>query len=165
MARATWPPTSLSSRPGRAGTAAALCCSPDLAHGWLAPSIEPLACSVCAYALSGSAEPNRILLYNCTLQICQSVPFVSIPAPNAAWTCGLQVRGNFTCSNGEPSNPMCSSDVEVERCRPEQGHACASEVHLLTSINCTVESVQRAPPTPRAPAVLWALPARQAPCP
>ncbi len=35
-------------------------------------------------------------------QICQAVPFVSVPAPNAVWTCGLQVRGNFTCSNGEP---------------------------------------------------------------
>ncbi|PRW39301.1 cell shape-determining [Chlorella sorokiniana] len=44
-------------------------------------------------AITGTAGGINVV------QICQSVPFVSVPAPNAAWTCGLQLRGNFTCSN------------------------------------------------------------------
>ena len=35
------------------------------------------------------------------LQICQSVPFVAIPAADPLWTCGLTVRGSFTCGDRE----------------------------------------------------------------
>ena len=35
------------------------------------------------------------------VQICQATPFIALPTPNSVWTCGLQVRGTFACTNGK----------------------------------------------------------------
>lgn len=86
-------------------------------------------------AVAHNLPPSLLPASPPRLQICQSVPFVSVPAPNAAWTCGLQLRGNFTCSNGEcggwpvapglrtqlpPRNPCPERSLSGRRLRLQQ---------------------------------------------
>lgn len=35
------------------------------------------------------------------LSVCQPAVFIALPAPRSVWSCGLDVQGNFTCSDGQ----------------------------------------------------------------
>ena len=74
--------------------------------------IQPMPCSIssASHFLRLPAPALRLQFTDGTcavqsnfpfLQICQSVPFVAIPAADPLWTCGLTVRGSFTCGDRE----------------------------------------------------------------
>ena len=112
----------------------------------------------------------------------QAVPFFDLPEPQAVWTCGLQVRGNFTCTNGERRRrwlgwlggrrqPLrAGARALAPRHSVRHRAACGDSgwVQILlwaAPPSPTPAHPQRAPPTPPPATALWAPRAPRAPPP
>lgn len=106
----------------------------------------------------------------------QAVPFFDLPEPQAVWTCGLQVRGNFTCTNGECRR--CWPGWLGGRRQPLRAGAralahraaCGDSGWVQTLLwaapsSPTPAHPQRAPPTPPPATALWAPRVPRAPPP